>query len=136
MGTKIQVPTANLKTSHELIPRRGVYATLIRVDGCKYKGVTNIGVRPTVTGGEDATLSIETHILDFKQDIYGKDAALEFLFRLRDERRFSGVDALVQQIQKDIANSRRYFHCLDRDLSQDFVENDSRFGIRNSRLRS
>jgi riboflavin kinase / FMN adenylyltransferase len=118
LGTKIEVPTANLKTSHALIPRRGVYATLIRIDGCKYKSVTNIGVRPTVTGGEDAALSIETHILDFNKNVYGKDAALEFLIRLRDERRFSGVDALVEQIRKDIGNSRRYLRYLDSICSR------------------
>jgi riboflavin kinase / FMN adenylyltransferase len=128
LGTKIQIPTANLKTSHTLIPRRGVYATLIRIEGRKYKGVTNIGVRPTVTDGVDAALSIETHILDFKKNVYGKDAALEFLFRLRDERRFSGVDALVEQIQKDIMNSRRYFHCLDRRLQMLLIP-DSRFQV-------
>jgi riboflavin kinase/FMN adenylyltransferase len=114
LGTKLQIPTANLKTPNELIPRRGIYVTLIAIEGRKYKCVTNIGVRPTVGGGEDAALSIETHILDFDQNIYGKEAALEFLFRLRDERRFPGVNALVEQIQKDIANCRRYFHYLDR----------------------
>jgi len=76
--------------------------------------VTNIGVRPTVTGREDTAVSIEAHILDFDGNIYGKEAALEFLVRLRDERRFSGVGELVEQITKDIANCRRYFHYLDR----------------------
>ncbi len=87
--------------------------------------MTNIGVRPTVTGGEDAALSIETHILDFQKNIYGKEAALEFLIRLRDERRFSGVDALVEQIQKDIGNSRRYFHYLDQRFRMLLIHWDS-----------
>lgn len=113
LGTKLNIPTANLKTPNELIPRRGIYATLIRVEGRKYRSVTNIGVRPTVTGGDDAAPTIETHILDFDGDIYGKDIALEFLVRLRDERKFPGVDALVGQIRRDIANCRRYFHCRD-----------------------
>ena len=114
LGTKIGIPTANLKSPNDLIPRRGIYATLITIEGRKYESVTNVGVRPTVAVGDAAVLGIETHILDFDRDIYGKDAALEFLFRLRDERRFSGIDALVQQIHKDIANSRRYFHHLRR----------------------
>jgi riboflavin kinase/FMN adenylyltransferase len=114
LGTKIRIPTANLKSPNDLIPRRGIYATLINVEGRKYESVTNVGVRPTVAGGDAAELGIETHILDFDRDIYGKDAALEFLFRLRDEKRFSGIDALVEQIKKDIANSRRYFHHMRR----------------------
>jgi riboflavin kinase/FMN adenylyltransferase len=59
-----------------------------------------------------AALSIETHIFDFDKDVYGKNVALEFLVRLRDERRFSGVTDQVAQIQKDILNARRYFHWL------------------------
>jgi riboflavin kinase/FMN adenylyltransferase len=114
LGTKIHIPTANLKSPNDLIPRRGIYVTQIIVEGRKYRGVTNIGIRPTVTGGENAPLSIETHILDFDREIYGKEAALEFLFRLRDERKFSGIDALVEQIRKDIANCRRYFRYLER----------------------
>jgi len=61
-----------------------------------------------------ASLSIETHVLDFEKDIYQKDVRLEFLVRLRDERRFSGASDLVAQIQKDIVNARRYFHWLER----------------------
>ena len=114
LGTKIGIPTANLKTPNELLPRPGVYATLISVEGLKYKSVTNIGTRPTVAGGEDASLTIETHILDFDQNIYGKEAAVEFVARVRDERKFSGVGALAEQIRKDIGNCRRFFHCLDR----------------------
>jgi riboflavin kinase/FMN adenylyltransferase len=114
LGTKLRIPTANLKTPNELIPRRGIYVTLIGIDGRKYPSVTNIGFRPTVDPDAGAALSIETFILDFDKDIYGKDVTLEFLVRLRDERRFSGVGDLVAQIQKDIVNARRYFHWLKR----------------------
>ncbi len=114
LGAKLQVPTANLQTPNELIPRRGVYVTRLGVGGCRYPGVTNIGLRPTVNTGEAASLSIETHVLDFSQDIYGKKVTLEFLVRLRDERCFSGQQALVEQIQKDIGNARRYFHWLHK----------------------
>ena len=112
-GKRFNFPTANLQTPNELIPRRGVYVTLIRMDGRRYRGVTNIGFRPTVNKSEDGALSIETHVLDFSRDIYGSDITLEFLIRLRDERRFSGEQELIQQISIDIAKAGRYFHWLE-----------------------
>jgi riboflavin kinase / FMN adenylyltransferase len=114
IGSKLQIPTANLQTSNDLIPRRGVYVTLLHLEGQRYRGVTNIGFRPTINQEGIGSLSLETHLLDFKQDIYGKPAALEFLLRLRDERRFPGEGALVAQIRKDIKSARRYFHWLER----------------------
>jgi riboflavin kinase/FMN adenylyltransferase len=115
LGTMLQIPTANLQTPNELIPRRGVYVTVFSVEGSRHQSVTNIGFRPTVDGGLAASLSIETHMLEFDGDVYGKEATLEFLVRLRDERRFPGKDALIEQIQKDKANARRYFRWLDRN---------------------
>jgi riboflavin kinase/FMN adenylyltransferase len=112
IGTKLQIPTANLQTANELIPRRGVYVALFTVDGCRHRGVTNIGFRPTVA--EASVLSIETHLFDFNQDIYGKEATLELLMRLRDERRFSGRAELIERIRRDKENARRYFRWLDR----------------------
>ena len=114
MGTRLQIPTANLKTPNELIPRRGVYVTMFSVEGRRYDSVTNIGFRPTVNTEETASLSIETHMLDFEQDVYGKEAILEFLVYLRDERRFSGKAELVGRIQKDKENARRYFRWVER----------------------
>ena len=114
-GAGIGFPTANLKTPNELIPRNGVYVTLFGVDGRRFRSVTNIGVRPTVNAGvPDPRLSIETHVLDFQRDVYGKEVNLEFLLRLREERRFPGKEALVAQIHKDIRRARRYFHWLER----------------------
>jgi riboflavin kinase / FMN adenylyltransferase len=110
LGAKLQVPTANLQTFNELIPRHGIYVTMFHVDGCRYQSVTNIGCRPTITAQENAPITIETHVFDFNRDIYGKRATLEFLVRLRDERRFSGQQALIEQLHKDIAKARRYFH--------------------------
>jgi riboflavin kinase/FMN adenylyltransferase len=114
LGSKIQVPTANLETPNELIPRRGVYVTMLTVDNGCYRGVTNIGFRPTVNPEEGAALSVETHLLDFNSQLYGKKVKLEFLIRLRDERRFSGQSELVDQIREDIRGSRRYFRWLER----------------------
>jgi riboflavin kinase / FMN adenylyltransferase len=114
LGSKFGIPTANLHSLNELIPRRGIYVTILSLEGRKYKGVTNVGFRPTVSMDAAATLSIETHLLDFDRDVYGKKAKLEFLVRLRDERRFSGEQALIEQIQKDISSARRYFAWLER----------------------
>jgi len=111
-GTKLNIPTANLQTPNDLVPRRGVYVTLFNVEGRRYEAVTNVGFRPTVT--DKATLSIETHLFDFNRDIYGKKATLEFLMRLRDERRFSGMAELVDRIERDKENARRYFQWLRR----------------------
>jgi riboflavin kinase/FMN adenylyltransferase len=114
LGARLQIPTANLQTPNELIPRRGIYVTLLGIDGRKYRSVTNIGFRPTVDRDAAASLSIETHVLDFEKSIYGKNVSLEFLVRLRDERRFAGAIDLAAQIQKDIVNARRYFRWLKR----------------------
>ena len=113
LGRKLQVPTANLETPNELIPRRGVYVTMLRVGGQRCRSVTNIGFRPTVSQEQGASLSIETHAIDFAQDVYGAQVNLEFLVRLRDERRFSNRQSLVEQIQKDMRDARRYFHWLE-----------------------
>jgi riboflavin kinase/FMN adenylyltransferase len=113
LGRKLQIPTANLQTPNELIPRRGVYVTMLHVEGRGYRSVTNIGFRPTVNQGQAASLSIETHAFDLAQDVYGTQVHLEFLVRLRDERRFSSGQSLVEQIQKDMGSARRYFHWLE-----------------------
>jgi riboflavin kinase / FMN adenylyltransferase len=120
IGTKLQVPTANLQTPNELIPRVGVYVTGFHLERRRYRSVTSIGYRPTIRQADAAALSIETHVLDFQRDLYGKPAELEFLMRLRDERRFPDERALVAQIQKDIANARRYFHWLEKTKDPSF----------------
>jgi riboflavin kinase/FMN adenylyltransferase len=109
LGSKLQIPTANLCTENELIPRRGVYITRLCVDGDSWAGVTNIGFRPTIDAKEAAALSIETHALDFNRDIYGKRIAVEFWGRVRDECRFASLDELVARIKKDKESARRYF---------------------------
>jgi riboflavin kinase/FMN adenylyltransferase len=117
-GARFRIPTANLETPNELIPRRGVYVTMLGVDGHRHRAVTNIGFRPTVNTRNGASFSIETHVLDFEQDLYGKEVALDFFVRLRDERRFESEKALVAQIGKDIGKARRYFAWLERAAPQ------------------
>lgn len=103
--------TANLKVSDELLPADGVYAVLVKdADGNLLKGVTNIGNNPTFENGE---LSVETHLLDYKGDLYGKHIVVIFTTRLRGEVKFPSVDALREQITDDIKQAHIV---LDREI--------------------
>lgn len=114
VGTGIRVPTANLRTPNELIPRNGVYVSLLTVAGSRYRSVTNIGVRPTVAPeGSVVEPSVETHVLDFQGDLYGQKAMLELLVYLREERRFETKQMLVDQIHRDVARACRYFQWFE-----------------------
>lgn len=106
-GRTIGFPTANLQFDNELLPPNGVYATLAIVDEVAYPAVTNVGVRPTVS--DAGARVVETHLLDFSGDLYGRGLRLAFLQRLRDERRFEGLDALRAQITADVAEARDLF---------------------------
>ena len=101
VGRKIGFPTANLQVDfpHKLIPSVGVYAVYVYVEGKQWKGMLNIGHRPTLNNGNN--LSIEVHILDFQSDIYNHKIRIEFIHFLRPELKFSSVDELVSQMQKD-----------------------------------
>ena len=109
-GREIGVPTANLETDNELIPPAGVYATTLTVDGVDLASVTNVGVRPTF--GDSGPLVVETHVLGEPGDLYGKRVRLGFVQRLREERRFPDVDALVAQIEADRRHAERLFSKL------------------------
>ena len=100
LGRTIGFPTAYMRLYEplKLVPGRGVYAVEAEVLGKKYRGMTNIGLRPTV-GGSFTT--IETHILDFDEDIYGLPLRITFLRRLRDEVHFPSSEALKEQLEKD-----------------------------------
>ena len=109
-GKKINIPTANLEIPTEkVIPANGVYACWAWVSSEKYLSVTNIGIRPTFTPDEFAP-HIETHLLDFDHDLYGQKVKLEFVKRLREERKFPSVEALVGQIHSDIARANRILY--------------------------
>ena len=106
-GRELGVPTANIDTPNELVPPSGVYATLLTVDDIVLPSVTNIGLRPTF--GDVTRPVIETHVLDYDRDIYGRSVRLSFVQRLRDERPFGDVDALRAQIDADRRSARRLF---------------------------
>ena len=108
IGSELGFHTANLKTDNELIPPPGVYitATYIRKPKTRYASITNIGFNPTFGTGE---LSIETHILDFKKNLLGRDIEVEFYKKIRREMTFESIEALRQQIEKDVIRARRYY---------------------------
>jgi riboflavin kinase/FMN adenylyltransferase len=102
VGRKMGFPTANIEASdvHKIIPGYGVYAVEIKLDGKKYKGMLNIGTRPTFNNNAD-NRSIEVHIFDFSGNIYNKEITLTFIGKIRAEQKFSGPEALVEQLKKD-----------------------------------
>ncbi|MDY6839107.1 MAG: bifunctional riboflavin kinase/FAD synthetase [Thermodesulfobacteriota bacterium] len=102
-GRLLGFPTANLRLTDELCPKGGVYTVTVEVEDKTYEGVANIGYSPTFDNGE---FSIEVHILDFDQDIYDQPIRVNFIHRLRGEKRFSGPEALATQINKDITQAR------------------------------
>ena len=108
-GRTIGIPTINFTVpDHVLVPERGVYITRVYLpDGSSYAGVTNVGTRPTVSDGAD--VSIETFLLDFDGDLYGKRIRLEFCRRLREERKFETAQALKAEVEKNVAQARAYF---------------------------
>ncbi len=99
-------PTANINPHHEAIPPSGVYAVLVRLKNRLFKGVLNIGRRPTFYGPRDKEPTIEVHIFDFDERIYDKEIEILFIKKLRDEAKFKDRDALVNQIRKDEALAR------------------------------
>ncbi|MBQ8784108.1 MAG: bifunctional riboflavin kinase/FAD synthetase [Clostridia bacterium] len=99
-GRELGFPTANQRIDESLIvPKYGVYETLVTVDGKKYRGVTNIGIRPTYLS--DVVLS-ETNILGFSGDIYSKNITVELVKYLREERKFSSAETLISQLNDDV----------------------------------
>lgn len=111
VGRKIGFPTANLQLvcTHKLIPAEGVYVVYAQIENKRWKGMLNIGRRPTLNNGSD--LSIEVHILDFNEDIYKKNIRIEFVHFLRPEVRFQSTDELIKQMQKDKEATLRCLSC-------------------------
>ncbi len=106
-GHTIGFPTANLKPKNRVIPRFGVYATATLINDKWRQSITNIGVRPTFK--RETEPSIETYVFDFDGDLYGDVLRVRFLHRIRDEKKFSGIDELKTQIEKDTKRALNYF---------------------------
>lgn len=105
-GAGLGFPTANVRPGNLILPARGVYVARIVVEGEVHPGVVNVGVNPTFGG--DA-LSVEAHLFDFNRDLYGARIEVRFCRRLRDERKFSSVEELVDQIRRDVEAARGFF---------------------------
>ena len=106
VGRTIGVPTANIWVPKSNLPIKGVYAVKASVKGETFNGIANMGVRPTV-GGTSPVLEI--HIFDFNEEIYGSRIEVEFYQKIRDEKKFENLDKLKEQINLDIAETRKYF---------------------------
>lgn len=109
LGKQLGFPTANLKPVSEkkILPESGVYCVEVHIDNKIYFGSMNIGFRPTITSGEIKT--IEVYILDFNRDLYGEKIKLSFFCKLRDEKKFSSKEELINQIKKDITATENFF---------------------------
>ena len=106
-GRTIEVPTANIAYSHEkMIPAKGIYACWAYLHDTKYAAAINIGTNPTFTPDKQIP-NVEVHLLDFHREIYGEDVRLEFVARLRNEQKYASVEELLEQIRKDIEETKR-----------------------------
>jgi riboflavin kinase/FMN adenylyltransferase len=116
IGSRIGFPTANIEADPtRVMPPDGVYATCAYVEGTAYRAVTNIGNNPTVNGDRR---TIETHIIDFDADIYGRELTVAFRFMIRGEITFDGIGGLKEQIAKDVAIASRRRRPADGDADE------------------
>lgn len=111
LGRKLGFPTANLSAHSEQFPPNGVYVTEARIGGALYRGVANLGFRPTVAG-EKSTRLLELHLFDIDEEIYGEEMEVRFLRYLRPEQKFADVEALKAQIAADVRQARESFSIL------------------------
>ena len=108
LGHELGYPTANVQMKHNKPPLSGIFAVeLYGIDGCRLPGVASLGVRPTVKQNGAATL--EVHVFDFHERIYGAHVRVDFLHKLRDEEKFPDLPALVAQIARDVADAKDFF---------------------------
>lgn len=108
LGHKLGFPTANLDTAGMLLPPNGVYVAHARLGSQTHRAVLNIGIRPTIQNPTPAP-RVEVHLLNFTGDLYGQEMEITFATKLRDEQKFSSVDVLRAQIQRDVAAAREVF---------------------------
>lgn len=109
VGQMLCVATANVRPRTEVLPPNGVYAVRVVVEGTSYNGVANLGVHPTFTDVKPDRAILETHLLNFAGDLYGKIIEVCFLGRLRGERVFESAEALMVQIEDDVRQAARFF---------------------------
>ncbi|HEY2799160.1 MAG TPA: bifunctional riboflavin kinase/FAD synthetase [Chthoniobacterales bacterium] len=105
LGRSLGFPTANLSAHSEQFPPNGVYAAEAKLEGERFRGVVNLGVRPTIAGGSPKRV-LELHLFDFDRNIYGSDIEVRFLGYLRPEKKFENLAALRAQIARDVEKAR------------------------------
>ena len=107
LGRKLGFPTANMayENNEKILPKNGVYYTVTKIKDKEYISITNIGIKPSVQ--ESNCISIETHILDFHQSIYGQNISIIFIDRIRNEIKFNHINDLIDQITKDVSTVRK-----------------------------
>jgi len=108
LGRRLGFPTANIEASGLVLPPNGVYAVHVHASGKSHRAVLNLGVRPTLANST-VQRRVEVHLLDFGGDLYGQELEVNFVARLRDERKFASLDTLKEQIAVDIASARQLF---------------------------
>ena len=112
-GRTIGFPTANVEPEiGTFVPGRGVYAVRIQVQGEMHNGVCNVGYKPTFNNPDVKKQTVEVYILDFDKTIYGEMVDVDWHQRIRDEQKFSGIDELKAQIQRDKETAIRFFESL------------------------
>lgn len=108
LGKELGFPTANIQMKHNKPPLSGIFAVELNgLDGCRLPGVASLGVRPTVKTNGAATL--EVHVFDFHERIYGAHVRVDFLHKLRDEEKYPDLPSLIAQIERDVVNAKNYF---------------------------
>ncbi len=115
-GRSLGFPTANIQpvSKHKVIPADGIYAVLVHLDTARYKGLLNIGDRPTFSNTSART--IEAHLFDFEGDLYTQSICVEFVGRIREEMQFASSDELTAQIKEDLKKSAIFFENFERSL--------------------
>jgi riboflavin kinase/FMN adenylyltransferase len=109
-GRDLGFPTANISTRTEVLPLDGIYATLFHLGERRFHSVSSVGLNPTFGAGPR---TIESFILNFDNDIYGEAVKLSFVKRIRDEMKFTSVEALISRIQADVECARTIFRELN-----------------------
>lgn len=118
LATHLGAPTINQTFPEgKVVPKNGVYAVCLHVDGKKYIGVANVGTKPTVTDDEkDPPIVCETHIINYKGDLYGKEIKTEFYKKLRDEKKFSSLEELSNAIKANVREAISYFEEREENI--------------------
>lgn len=100
LGRTVGMPTINLKVEKGELPPRGVYASVMTIQGRTYQGLTNVGLRPSVD--EEEVETVETYLLDFSDEVYGEHVRLQLCSYIRPIRKFDGIEAVKKQVEEDI----------------------------------